>query len=282
MGTLGTRLNSNVERKAPKYSEELIQKVLRNGGALSYNSIKYRAENFNIFAWESDSLAVTKSGYVYEYEIKISKSDFKNDFKHKKVKHQILEGTYKIIGDEFLGDGKMRESDKPNYFYYVVPENLISVDEIPNYAGLIYIVPRYNSNGEPYWYDAKVIKVAPKIHNEKIDENHLRLTEKFYYNYFTWKEKYQKDIDSFKERLDEVKTFEGKTFRYTLPEAVKKIDDLSQQIYEKDKKIQQVNQDLKYEYHLTRRLMSLLKENNINYQEVIDECEKDFNINLHN
>ena len=75
--------------------------------------------------------------------------------------------------------------------------------------------------------------------------------------------KYQKDIDSIKERLDEVKTFEGKTFRYTLPEAVKTIDDLSQQIYDKDKKIQQMAQDLKYEHHLTRRLMNLLKENNI-------------------
>jgi hypothetical protein len=102
MGVLGCR----VEKKAPKYSEELIQKVLRYGGALSYSSIKYRAENFNVFAWESDSLAITKSKYAYEFEIKISRADFKNDFKHKKVKHQMLEGTYQLFGDEFLGDGK--------------------------------------------------------------------------------------------------------------------------------------------------------------------------------
>ena len=167
MGTLGVRLNSNIEKEEPVYSEELIQKVLR-GAVLSPSSVLYRTENLNVFAWESDSLAITKSKYAYEFEIKISRADFKNDFKHKKVKHQMLEGTYQLFGDEFLGNGKMSLTDKPNYFYYVVPENLISVDEIPNYAGLIYIVPRYSSNGEPYWYDAKIIKVAPKIHNEKI------------------------------------------------------------------------------------------------------------------
>ena len=66
METLGTRINPECEKETPVYSEELIQKVLRGGGALSFNSIKYRAENLSIYAWESDSLAVTKSGYVYE------------------------------------------------------------------------------------------------------------------------------------------------------------------------------------------------------------------------
>ena len=69
MGTLGTRINPECEKETPVYSEELIQKVLRGGGALSFNSIKYRAENLNIYAWESDSLAVTKSGYVYECQL---------------------------------------------------------------------------------------------------------------------------------------------------------------------------------------------------------------------
>lgn len=64
MGMLCTRINPGCEKETPVYSEELIQKVLRTGGVLSFNSIKYRAENLNIYAWESDSLAVTKSGYV--------------------------------------------------------------------------------------------------------------------------------------------------------------------------------------------------------------------------
>lgn len=106
MGTLGVRLNTGCEKETPVYSEELIQKVLR-GAVLSPSSVLYRTENLNVFAWESDSLAITKSKYAYEFEIKISRADFKNDFKHKKVKHQMLEGTYQLFGDEFLGDGKI-------------------------------------------------------------------------------------------------------------------------------------------------------------------------------
>ena len=70
MGTLGVRLNSNIEKEEPVYSEELIQKVLR-GAVLSPSSVLYRTENLNVFAWESDSLAITKSKYAYEFEIKI-------------------------------------------------------------------------------------------------------------------------------------------------------------------------------------------------------------------
>ena len=89
MGTLGVRLNSNIEKEEPVYSEELIQKVLR-GAVLSPSSVLYRTENLNVFAWESDSLAITKSKYAYEFEIKISRADFKNDFKHKKMKNAIV------------------------------------------------------------------------------------------------------------------------------------------------------------------------------------------------
>ena len=163
MGTLGVRLNSNIEKEEPVYSEELIQKVLR-GAVLSPSSVLYRTENLNVFAWESDSLAITKSKYAYEFEIKISRADFKNDFKHKKMKHQMLEGTYQLFGDEWLGDGKMSLTDKPNYFYYVVPENLITVEEVPSYAGLVYVKPRYNREGKIYWYDVNVVKEAPKLH----------------------------------------------------------------------------------------------------------------------
>lgn len=47
---------------------------------------------FNLFVyhWESDYIAITKNGYVYEVEIKISRADFLNDFKHKEEKHLLL------------------------------------------------------------------------------------------------------------------------------------------------------------------------------------------------
>lgn len=48
MGTLGTRINPECEKETPVYSEELIQKVLRGGGALSFNSLKKLLDENNI------------------------------------------------------------------------------------------------------------------------------------------------------------------------------------------------------------------------------------------
>ena len=73
-----------------KFSESFIQRVLNN--FFAFNSVRYNINNLYVFDWESDKLLETKSGYIYEFEIKISRGDFKNDFKHKKDKHIILEG----------------------------------------------------------------------------------------------------------------------------------------------------------------------------------------------
>ena len=82
---------------------------------------------------ECDVLSISKSDYIYEYEVKISRSDFKADFK--KGKHKLI--TEKKFSNESSSDTFNFYS--PNYFYFVVPENLISIDEIPEYAGLIYM-----------------------------------------------------------------------------------------------------------------------------------------------
>ena len=50
---------------------------------LTPNAKKYEMENLFVFGWESDYLCITKSDLIYECEIKISRSDFHNDFKHK-------------------------------------------------------------------------------------------------------------------------------------------------------------------------------------------------------
>ena len=275
MGTLGVRLNPECEKETPVYSEELIQKVLR-GAVLSPSSVLYRTENLNVFAWESDSLAITKSKYAYEFEIKISRADFKNDFKHKKMKHQMLEGTYQLFGDEFLGDGKMSLTDKPNYFYYVVPENLIAVEEIPTYAGLVYVKPRYNREGKIYWYDANVVKEAPKLHKEKINEAHLKLMDKFYYNYRSWKHKYEDDLTYYKRRLDEITTVEGEKFKYTLPEAMQQIEVLTEENKKDKEDIENIKKERLYGIHLNRKLMKLLRDNNIEYEDMVREYDEEF------
>lgn len=100
---------------------------------------------------EADVVSILKSGYVSEYEVKISRSDFKADSKKQKWKYFHLR----------------IETGIPNYFYYVCPDGLIKKDEIQDFAGLIYV-----NNGT-----CSVIKKAKILHRYK--HNLTRLLTKF-------------------------------------------------------------------------------------------------------
>ena len=137
-----------------EYTEMRIQDGLRN----FMSSPRFFLRNMYVFGWESDVLILTNSGYWYEIEIKISRADFHNDQKHKSNKFNYIadEGTW----------------NKPHYFYYAVPEGMISPDEVPPFAGLIYM---HRSRPE-------VIKKAPRLHKGKIREEGLGLADKFYHH----------------------------------------------------------------------------------------------------
>ena len=114
--------------------------------------------HFNGLGEECDVISISKSDYIYEYEVKISKSDFKRDFIKKKHSNIINEKFTKTIkGDiNFI---------IPNYFNYVVPRDLISIDDIPEYAGLIYF-------NEDMTFD--IIKKAPLLHKTKASSSFIR------------------------------------------------------------------------------------------------------------
>ncbi len=127
-----------------------------------FDGAKYLVPNVYFFKhdWETDLLVIQQSGYSYDIEIKVTKSDFKADFK-KIHKHQILKSAEYT---EFHMSGIVEHTTvknwgrRPNRFYYAVPEGLVSVEEIPEYAGLIYIKDS----------QAITIKEAPFIHKEKV------------------------------------------------------------------------------------------------------------------
>ncbi len=57
-----------------------------------FDGHKYQLSNSYIFYWESDYFGMTSSGYCYEIEVKISRSDFKADmkkYKHSAIKRKI-------------------------------------------------------------------------------------------------------------------------------------------------------------------------------------------------
>ncbi len=216
MGTRGTKSDEKF-----KFSEEFIQLALNK--FFAYGSVKYNIDGLYVFDWESDKLLETRSGYIYEFEIKISRADFKNDFKHKKDKHIILAGEERY-GDkylpkyyEFLEENRKRGNwceqnflksaennphylvgghKRPNYFYYTVPTDLVTVEEVPDYAGLVYVDEKGNLT---------IKKSAPKLHSEKYKDSSLNLGEKFYYNMDSWRDKCKKawtQSKMWREKLD--------------------------------------------------------------------------------
>lgn len=191
--------------KKTEWSEKKIQDILiRN--FLSPSSKRYEMTGLYVYDWESDYLAITKSNYVYECEIKISRSDFIADQK-KQRKHLILEGKNFAL---------KTNGEYPNYFYYAVPDGLISVDEVPEYAGLIYCKP----------YGIEIVKQAPKISKEPANLDNLKLVDKFYYNMLSWKAKCEEnDIQELKRRI---KVLEKDCYNYDemLSEATCEIDEL--------------------------------------------------------
>ena len=154
------------------FTEQNILERLRYG---YMSNPVYVIANLFVFSWESDFLLKTKSGYWYEVEVKISRSDFKNDRKKKPEKYDILEGS--------------KSGLRPNYFSYCVPEHLLDKveDLIPYYAGIC-TVDDYGN--------VRFSRSPNMIHSEKISDDMLNLTKKFYYNYsnLRWKEDNKDDI----------------------------------------------------------------------------------------
>ena len=104
---------------------------------------------------ECDIISVNSGGNLCEFEIKISASDFKADFK-KIFKHTTLEkGPYAKISKQ----GTVTHL-ACSYFTYVCPACLIREDQVPPYAGLIWI----HADGR---IDHKI--KAPLLHKFKAD-----------------------------------------------------------------------------------------------------------------
>ena len=115
---------------------------------------------------EADVFGINRSGYMYEYEIKCSRSDFRADFKHKQHKHLILSnGKCTHDYDEWKNGKrtgrKVHRIGAANRFYFACELGLLTKEDIPAYAGLVYI-----ENGE-----LREIKSAPFIHKEKANDH---------------------------------------------------------------------------------------------------------------
>jgi hypothetical protein len=146
-------------------NERNIQIILYNH---YWNSWEMAVPNSNYYwTWECDVLAVMKSLYMVEFEIKTSVSDFKADFKNKADKHNILETQCR--------------NKSPNRFYYVIPDDISDKCDVPKYAGKI-VIKNQGWKASPVYE-----KKAPLLHKRKISENGLiRLGRSLHYRAWSY------------------------------------------------------------------------------------------------
>ena len=133
--------------------------------------------NCCVFGWEADMLRVTKAGYVWEYEIKISRADYLADT-DKTRKHEILStgGT-----EEWTGELLVR--DRPRHFIYLMPAGIAQAAEMPDYAGFVQLEPQNNG----VWRLA-VIKPPPALGKGKItDEQRLQMLLSTYHRFWQYR-----------------------------------------------------------------------------------------------
>lgn len=103
---------------------------------------------------EADVLSLTRAGFSHEFEIKRTISDFRMDFISKKSKHYDLSMRY-------IGKYNEKQPAISNYYWFVAPEDIIPIKEIPEYAGLMII---------------KNIKVVSRIYNNPIRNNFTQIS----------------------------------------------------------------------------------------------------------
>ncbi len=113
---------------------------------------KYFVCNYFYGSWEADLLTVTDAGYVKEFEIKLSRADFMAEFKFKLGKHHRLKKKITTISQ----------------FWFVIHGFKVSLDEIPEHAGLMEV-----TKGD-YGYYVKIVKKAPKLCKWKICKSDKR------------------------------------------------------------------------------------------------------------
>jgi hypothetical protein len=118
--------------------------------------------------WECDIFELTKAGYFREYEIKMTRADF---FADAKKERPFRDGG---ISTTATKHASMGTTNGPSRFWFVVPEAMIALNEVPSFAGLIEL------HTSPRGKISEIERVvAPTLHREKIDpkvESHARAT----------------------------------------------------------------------------------------------------------
>ncbi len=105
--------------------------------------------------WEADILIIDFDGFSHEIEIKLSKSDFKNDFKKSYINAKT--------GEKFLKHDKICCGDYPcNSFSFLLPMGMIEHSAIPEHCGII----EFYHNVDNWETEFYLIRQPKKVHED--------------------------------------------------------------------------------------------------------------------
>ena len=99
--------------------------------------------------FETDLLVLSKAGYAHGVEIKVSKSDFKNDFKKSHIKTLDMERYFKNL----------------KFFSYAFPSKLLDFaqNNVDERFGL-YSISYHKNHG---WYEVDMVRKPKMLFNKK-------------------------------------------------------------------------------------------------------------------
>lgn len=123
---------------------------------------------------EADVLRITKSGYIQEYEVKVSRKDFFKDKEKKIMFHPKTYTKHEALVSNLL---------PINQFYFVMTRELAEElkNDIPPFAGVVNMI----KDLDKYHYYFNIFKKAPKLGRPKADlQFKYDIAKKFYYKYW--------------------------------------------------------------------------------------------------
>jgi len=132
--------------------------------------------------WECDLIRVTPAGYWYEYEVKLTKSDFKRDAeKYSCVRIQTPGGWWRYSNQQEYKHDLLTANDPrgPKQFWFAFPAELIPMEQVPEWAGVVWA-----TRGNGGRIKTEIKRKAPIRKTEKMSrEAILRIKESAYHRY---------------------------------------------------------------------------------------------------
>lgn len=126
--------------------------------------------------WECDLWAVTKAGYVVEYEVKTTLADFRADALKTTTRYGAFDRALRSHSrTEVAKHAELAAGRGPTRFYFAVPNELVDqvTPLLPEWAGLV-----ATSNTGLWSRGIWIVRDARRLHNRKAGVREVRQAQR--------------------------------------------------------------------------------------------------------